>query len=78
MPTLFRLKGYRFFFSSLDRGEPPHVHVASETGQAKCWIGPVSVAYNRRLRPHELAEVQRIVRESETLILEKWNEHFHR
>ena len=78
MPTVFRLKGYRFFFSSLDRGELPHVHVASEKGHAKLWLVPISIAYNRDLRKHELAEVQRMVQESQSLILEKWHAHFHR
>lgn len=27
MPTILRAEGYRFFFFSLDRNEPPHVHV---------------------------------------------------
>jgi hypothetical protein len=27
MPTVFRIKGYRFFFISLEGKEPPHIHV---------------------------------------------------
>jgi hypothetical protein len=31
MPAVLREDGYRFFFVSLDRSEPPHVHVKRET-----------------------------------------------
>ena len=42
MPTLFRLLGYRFFFYSNegDPREPPHVHVARDTAEAKLWLRP--------------------------------------
>ena len=30
MPTVLRVGSYRFFFVSLDRGEPPHIHVRRE------------------------------------------------
>lgn len=38
-PTVFREKGYRFFFFS--REEPRmHVHVVSGDGEAKFWLEP--------------------------------------
>ena len=39
MPTLAIIEGYRFFFWSLDLGEPPHVHVEGHGGKAKFWRG---------------------------------------
>jgi hypothetical protein len=44
MPTVLRWKGYRFFFWSGDRGEPPHVHVKRDAGEAKVWLDPHWVA----------------------------------
>ncbi|MGO9269600.1 MAG: DUF4160 domain-containing protein [Terriglobia bacterium] len=40
MPTVLRIRSYRFFFVSLDRGEPPHVHVRRENFVAKFWLEP--------------------------------------
>lgn len=40
MPTVLRLGPYRFFFYSVDRGEPPHVHVRRDRGTAKFWLDP--------------------------------------
>ena len=27
MPTVLRIKGYRFFFFSMEGDEPPHIHI---------------------------------------------------
>ena len=35
MPTLLRVEGFRFFFYSNERQEPPHVHVEKGDGEAK-------------------------------------------
>src|SRR5712691_3198200 len=41
MPTVLRVEAYRFFFVSLDRSEPPHIHVKREKKVAKFWLDPV-------------------------------------
>jgi len=41
MPTVLKLKSYRFFFYSSDREEPAHVHVESGDKVAKFWLDPV-------------------------------------
>ncbi|TDT41793.1 uncharacterized protein DUF4160 [Halospina denitrificans] len=38
-PTVFREKGYRFFFFSWEESRK-HVHVISGGGEAKFWIEP--------------------------------------
>lgn len=43
MPTVLREGPYRFFFSSLDYGEPPHIHVRRENKVAKFWLDPVTL-----------------------------------
>ena len=55
MPTLLRWKGYRFFFWSGDRGEPPHVHVKKGAGEAKIWLDPPALAKAVDFRDHEIA-----------------------
>ena len=33
MPTILRKNGFRFFFYSNERNEPPHVHVVGRGGE---------------------------------------------
>jgi len=39
-PTVFREKGYRFFFFSREETRM-HIHVISGDGEAKFWLEPV-------------------------------------
>jgi hypothetical protein len=77
MPTVFREGPYRFLFYAIDRNEPAHVHVTRDRSAAKVWLEPVvSVAKNKRFRPHELAEIERLVELHRQRILEAWNAFF--
>ncbi|HLL71412.1 MAG TPA: DUF4160 domain-containing protein, partial [Pyrinomonadaceae bacterium] len=61
MPTVLRVKGYRFFFFSLEGSEPPHIHVELAEKVAKFWLNPVALVKSRGFRSGELSEMQRIV-----------------
>jgi len=76
MPTILRVRGYRFFFFSLDGIEPPHVHVEQAERVAKFWIRPVVLARSRGFRRSELTELQAIIEENQQLMLMKWDEYF--
>ena len=76
MPALLRVRGYRFFFFSLEGREPPHLHVAHAGRYAKFWLEPVELANNRGFRGHELTEIGKIVIENREFFLEKWHEYF--
>jgi hypothetical protein len=76
MPTVLRVKGYRFFFFSLDSSEKPHIHVEKVGKYVKYWLLPVELAHNRGFRSHELTEIRKLVQENESLIEEKWHEYF--
>lgn len=78
MPEVLRVKGYRFFFFSLEGTEPPHVHVEQAERYAKFWLNPVSLVKSRGFRSGELTEMQKIVEENKDSFVEKWNEHFSR
>lgn len=78
MPALLRIRGYRFFFYSLEGGEPPHIHVARAGCYAKFWLEPVALADNRGFRSHELTEIRRIVEENQQFFLEEWHDYFGR
>jgi hypothetical protein len=72
MPVIFREKGYEFSFYMFDLTEPIHVHVRSGRKQAKFWVAPISIAWTRGYRSHELTEIERIVRDNEQFIREIW------
>ncbi|MGH7928376.1 MAG: DUF4160 domain-containing protein [Candidatus Binatia bacterium] len=76
MPTLLRWKGYRFFFWSGDRGEPPHVHVKKGAGEVKVWLDPVRSGTAVDLRAHEVNEILRKVQEQQTAFVGAWHDHF--
>jgi hypothetical protein len=46
MPTVLRWDGYRFYFFSNERNEPPHMHVDKGGRSAKFWLLPVGLARN--------------------------------
>jgi hypothetical protein len=75
-PTVFRYRGYRFFFFSREE-KRMHVHVYSANGEAKFWIEPtVSLAQNYGLSDRELRTIQKIVEERKDEIEDSWKKHF--
>lgn len=76
MPTVLGVKGYRFFFFSLEGAEPPHIHVEHGEKVAKFWLEPVTLSRSRGFRRSELTELQAIIEENQQLLLTRWNEHF--
>ena len=76
MPTILRVRGFRFFFFSLDGVEPPHIHVEQAERVAKYWLDPIVLAKSRGFRSSELTEIHAIIKSNEQLFLEKWNEYF--
>jgi hypothetical protein len=76
MPTVLRVKGFRFFFFSLEGNEPPHIHVEQAERFAKFWLDPISLAKSHGFRSRELLDIQIIIEENQTVMLGKWNEYF--
>ena len=74
MPTIFREKGYRFSFYSYDLGELMHVHVTKGGAEAKVWMNPLSLAWNKKFRDHEIRELLDIVAANRAVIESAWNE----
>jgi Domain of unknown function (DUF4160) len=78
MPTVLRIDGFRFFFYSLENGEPPHVHVEHGDSEAKFWLEPVGLARSNGFRAHELNRLFALVIEHRAGLQEAWHEHFGR
>lgn len=76
MPTVLRDGPYEVYFTSHDRGEPPHVHIDRDRLSAKNWLWPVRVAYNLGFSRHELRSVERLVSKHESQFLRQWHEYF--
>ena len=76
MPTVLFIGPYRFFFVSIDGGEPPHVHVRREKMVAKFWLDPVALEKAGGFGRTELNRNARLVEEKRGYLLEAWNEYF--
>lgn len=76
MPTVLRLKGFRFYFYSHEPGEPPHVHIDHGSATAKVWLHNAAIARNIGFSAKELGTVQRMVRDYEDTLQEAWNAFF--
>lgn len=77
-PTVFREKGYRFYFLSSEE-KRIHIHVTSEDGEAKYWLEPiVSLAVFHRLSPRRLNEIKEIIEEHKNEITKAWEKHFRK
>ena len=73
MPTVLRHGPYRFYFYSHEPNEAPHVHVDRDDDSAKFWLDPVGLARNLGFRPHELRELERLVTNYRSKLLEEWH-----
>jgi hypothetical protein len=73
VPTILRQKGYRIGFYSSEPDEPPHVHVQKSGCEAKFWLAPVQLAWNKGFRETDLREAARILEAHEMELLEAWH-----
>ena len=76
MPRVTGIPGpYRFFFTSFDCNEPPHVHVERDRSTCKFWLEPLMLARNHGFAAHELTRIRQIIRQHLEQITEAWYEH---
>ena len=77
MPTVLTVGPYRFFFYSGDRDEPEHVHVERDDNVAKFCLDPVRLHRSGGFGRTAIRQIQRIVEEHRTSLLEAWHDYFH-
>ncbi len=77
-PTVFRERGYRFFFFS--REEPRmHVHVMSTAGEARCRLEPeIELMKNHQLSGQELRGIDEIIERHLCELETAWRAHIGR
>ncbi len=81
MPTVWREGGFRFFFYSEERNEPPHIHVEiggpPTDSYAKMWLTPpVAVAFWRKFTPRQRRTAREIVLRERAMMEKAWHDHF--
>ena len=75
-PTIFREKGYRFFFFSREETRM-HVHVYCGDGEAKFWLDPeIELARNYRLSRLQIKQIEEIIEEHYNELTSAWQKHF--
>ena len=76
MPTVLRVRGFRFHFWSNEGSEPPHVHVSAGENTAKIWLGTLELAQAVGYDSSELREILVLVSDHRDQLLKAWNEYF--
>lgn len=76
MPTVLRIKGYRFFFYTNEH-IPIHIHIEKDNKTAKYNLEPLELVYTRRFKASEISEIRRLVSENLEFLISKWNEYFN-
>jgi hypothetical protein len=77
MPTVLKIRSYRFHFYSDEGNEPPHIHVETPEGECKFWLHPIRLARNKGVSPLELRSIERFVYQHLDLFQEKYYEYHH-
>ena len=76
MPTVLRIGRFRFYFFSNEGQEPPHIHIKAAGDQAKFWLDPPLLAANYGFAARELNEIERMILDHQTELVEAWHEYF--
>ena len=75
-PTVFRYRGYRFFFFSREEVRK-HIHVYSNNGEAKFWIEPkIILDKSYGFSEKELNLLQKVIEERKDEIEKAWKKYF--
>lgn len=74
--TVFKEKGYRFFFFSREE-KRMHVHVVQGDGEARFWIEPeIELAKNYNQTRNQLKEIELLVEDHSNELISAWKHHF--
>ena len=75
-PTVFKERGYRFFFFSREESRT-HVHVISGDGEAKFWLEPeLQLSKTYRYSRQQLKEIESLIEEHYHELIDAWHSHF--
>jgi hypothetical protein len=78
MPTVLRIKEYRFHFYSDEGKKLPHIHVEFGDNECKYWLEPsIKLARNKGIKQVDLTKIEKLIFLNKELLVEKYYE-FHR
>lgn len=81
MRTIFRLKGWRIFFYSIEGKEQMHIHAIKGETEVKYWISQklnmISYANSFNLKPIQQREIEELLIEQLPRIIKTWNIYFN-
>ena len=73
-PTIYRERGFRFFFFSREE-DRMHIHVSCSDGEAKYWLSPdIELARNMGLSRVQLKEIENIIEVNYVEFKDAWEE----
>ena len=76
MPTVLKIKDYRFFFFSREETRM-HIHVICPDGEAKLWLEPsIEIATSYKLSKVRLKEIEAMTNENFEIFKKAWEAHF--
>ncbi len=65
MPTILYIQGWRLFFYSNERNEPPHIHARKGDAECKYWLHPdsfdIEAAYMYNMSPANRRAIRKII-----------------
>lgn len=76
MPTILFILGWRVFFYSNEGHEPPHVHCAKGSCEAKYWLNTetfdICPAYEYNMVPADRRTIRKIIFNHFDYIISEW------
>jgi len=75
MPSVLRIKGFRFFFFSNEH-LPKHIHIEKQNSYAKINLINLELIENIGFNSKELKEIMKIVELHRSDFIKAWDEYF--
>ncbi len=77
MPTILLIRGWRLFFYSDERQEPPHIHARKGEMDCKYWLIPerydIREAFSYNMSPNDFREIRKIIFDNFDYILSEYD-----
>ena len=75
MPTVFIIKGFRFFFYSNEH-LPVHIHIEKAEKTAKFNLENIELIKSSGFNSKDLKIIHTLVEQNQELLIQKWDEYF--
>lgn len=76
VPTVKKIRGYRFYFYSNENDEPIHIHIEKAEGSAKYWLESIEEVYSYDFTVKQRKEIKQLIEDNCEEFKKAWNEYF--